>query len=124
MWTDEETLTSGTFRFIPDRPVPARFIQFRILNKRFFDCAGLKVLDTIRSTPFDLRIALPDEAGPAVSLAPADDGSERHGSSDSKSPPSADVGTGAAVDSPPSSSRPDLAAKPLGEPVLIPKAPF
>jgi hypothetical protein len=124
MWTDEETMTSGTFRFIPDRPVTTRFVQYRILNKRFFDCAGLEVLDTIRSTPFDLRLALPDEAGPAVSLAPADDGSERHGSSDSKSPPSADAGTGAAVGSPPSSSRPDLAAKPLSEPVLELRAPF
>lgn len=77
MWTDEETMTSGTFRLTPERPVTTRFVQYRILNKRFFDCAGLEVLDSIRSTPFDLRIALPDEAGPAVSLAPADDGSER-----------------------------------------------
>jgi len=79
MWTDEETMTSGTFRFIPGQPVTTRFVQYRILNKHFFDCAGLEVLDTIRSTPFDLRIALPDEAGPAVSLAPIDGGSEKPG---------------------------------------------
>ena len=41
---------------------------------------GVELTDLIRSTPFDLRLALPDEAGPAVSLAPADDGSERPGS--------------------------------------------
>jgi hypothetical protein len=84
MWTDEETMTSGTFRLIPDQPVTTRYVQYRILNKRFFDCAGLEVLDSIRSAPFDLRIALPDEAGPAVSLAPVDDGSEKPGSFDAR----------------------------------------
>ncbi len=87
MWTDEETMTSGTFRLIPDRPVTTRFVQYRIANKRFFDCAGLEVLDAIGSAPFDLRIALPDEAGPAVSLAPADDGSEPSRSSFRKDKP-------------------------------------
>src|ERR1035438_8864982 len=72
MWTDEETMAAGTFRLIPDQPVTTRYVRYRILNKRFFDCAGLEVLDSIRRAPFDLRIALPDEAGPAVSLAPED----------------------------------------------------
>jgi len=46
-------------------------------HRRLSRLLGLEVLDTIRSAPFDLRIALPDEAGPTVSLAPADDGSEK-----------------------------------------------
>jgi hypothetical protein len=80
VWTDEETMTSGTFRLIPAQPVSARFVQYRVANKRFFDCAGLEVLDSIHSTPFDLRVALPDEAGPISSFAPSDDGSETSGS--------------------------------------------
>ena len=75
MWTDEETMTSGTFRFVPDRPVTARYVQYRVSNHRIFDCAGLEVLDSIQSEPFDLRIVLPDEAGSVKSQLPADDGS-------------------------------------------------
>jgi hypothetical protein len=93
MWTDEETMTSGTFRLVPDQPVTTRYVQYRIRNQRFFDCAGLEVLDSIRTTPFDLRLALPDEAGPIVSLVPADDGAERPRSPGGKNPASAGAGT-------------------------------
>lgn len=75
MWTDEETMSSGTFRCIPANPVTARYVQYRVTNRRFFDCAGLEVLDSIRSESFDLRLALPDEAGPIASHLPPDDGS-------------------------------------------------
>jgi hypothetical protein len=77
MWTDEETLTSGTFRLIPHGRVTARYVQYQVTNRRFFDCAGLEVLDSIQNEPFDLRLALPDEAGPTKCLAPEDDGSPR-----------------------------------------------
>jgi len=120
MWTDEESMTSGTFRLVPARPVTTRFVQYRIRNQRFFDCAGLEVLDSIGSAPFDLRIALPDEAGPAVSLAPADDGSERSGRPDAKNPPSPNGGARAAAISQPAASGSKLAANPMGEPVLEP----
>ncbi len=76
MWPDDETITSAMFRFIPEQPVPARFVRYQVYNKRIFACAGLEVLDALQHRPFDLGIALPDEAGPIVSLAPADDGSE------------------------------------------------
>jgi hypothetical protein len=79
MWTDEETMTSGTFRLVPDRPVTARYVRYRITNKRIFDCAGLEVLDSIQSAPFDLRIALPDEPGPVNGELPYDDGSANSG---------------------------------------------
>ena len=72
-------MTSGTFRCVPKQPVTARYVKFKITNKRIFDCAGIEVLDSIQLTPFDLRLALPDEAGPVTSLAPADDGSENSG---------------------------------------------
>ncbi len=61
MWTDEETMAGHTFRLVPEKPVTARFVQFRISNKRLFDCTELEVLDSIKSEPFDLRLALPDE---------------------------------------------------------------
>lgn len=76
MWPDDETLTSATFRFVPRAPVTARYVKYQVTNKRIFDCAGLEVLDSFKSEPFDLRLALPDEAGPIKNLAPADDGSE------------------------------------------------
>jgi len=79
MWTDAETMTSGTFRLVPDRPVTARYVQYRVTNKRIFDCAGLEVVDTIQSAPFDLRIALPDDAGPIRSQLPYGDGSANSG---------------------------------------------
>jgi len=61
MWTDEETMTGHTFRLVPGKPVTARFVQYRVSNRRLFDCTELEVLDSIRSEPFDLRLALPDE---------------------------------------------------------------
>ncbi|HEY5910254.1 MAG TPA: hypothetical protein VJA21_06575 [Verrucomicrobiae bacterium] len=80
MWPDDETMTSAMFRCLPVRAVPARYVRFQIANKRIVDCAGIEVLDTVKSEPFDLRVALPDEAGPVVSLVPEDDGGEREGS--------------------------------------------
>ncbi len=76
MWPDEETLTSAMFRCIPADPVAARYVKFQITNKRIINCAGIEVLDSIKAEPFDLRVALPDEAGPIVSLAPEDDGGD------------------------------------------------
>ena len=79
MWPDNESITSATFRFVRTMPVMARYVKYQVTNKRIFDCAGLEVLDSIKSEPFDLRLALTDEAGPAKSLAPPDDGSENSG---------------------------------------------
>jgi len=59
MWPDDETMTSATFRCVPEHPVKARYVQFRIFSERIFDCAGIEVLDWIKYEPFDLRIALP-----------------------------------------------------------------
>jgi hypothetical protein len=56
---DEEIMTGGTFRVIPDKPVTARYIQYKITNARNFCCTELEVLDAIKSDPFNLRIALP-----------------------------------------------------------------
>ena len=56
-----EKLTGATFRFIPEKPIKARHVQYRVTNKRAFDVTELEVLDRIEFKPFDLRIALPDE---------------------------------------------------------------
>ena len=82
VWPDDETMTSATFRLIPEHSVTARYVKYHITNQRIFDCAAIEVLDSIKLEPFDLRIALPDEAGPITSLAPADDGSENSGGPD------------------------------------------
>jgi hypothetical protein len=58
---DHEVLQGTTFRVIPDKPVEARYVQYKITNRRMFCCTELEVLDAIRFDPFDLRIALPAE---------------------------------------------------------------
>jgi len=59
MYPDHEVIQGHTFRLIPPAPVKARYVQYRVRNRRFFDCTELEVLDAIRLEPFDLRIALP-----------------------------------------------------------------
>jgi hypothetical protein len=61
MWPDEETITGATFRLIPDKPVTARYVQYKVENARIFCATEVEVLESIRKEPFDLRIALPDE---------------------------------------------------------------
>jgi hypothetical protein len=61
MVPDNEELTGATFRLIPRTPTEARYVQFKIRNKRIIDVTELEVLDAIELKPFDLRIALPDE---------------------------------------------------------------
>jgi len=64
MLPDCEALTGYTFRLIPDKPVKARYVQYKVTSKRWFDCTELEVLDSIKLDPFDIRIALPDEPAP------------------------------------------------------------
>jgi hypothetical protein len=56
---DDETLTGYTFRLIPKAPVVARHVRYRITTPRMICVTELEVLDAIRFTPFDLRVALP-----------------------------------------------------------------
>src|SRR5262249_44736590 len=102
MWPDDESITSATFRFVPATPVTARYVKYEVTNNRIFDCAGLEVLDSIKSESFDLRLALPDEAGPIRPLAPPDDGSDKSGVPTSA--PSASEGTQRRTEAPPTRS--------------------
>jgi hypothetical protein len=61
MWPDDETISGLTCRLIPEQPVTARHVQYKVTSERFFCCTELEVLDAIKYEPFDLRLALPDE---------------------------------------------------------------
>jgi hypothetical protein len=62
LWPDHECIQGDTFRLVPEKPAEARFVQYKVTSSRFFDCTEVEVLDSIKFEPFDLRIALPDEA--------------------------------------------------------------
>jgi hypothetical protein len=61
MMPDDETATGPTFDLVPPQPVQARYVRFRITPARSLIVSEVQVLDSVRSEPFDLRIALPDE---------------------------------------------------------------
>ncbi|MEA3209423.1 MAG: hypothetical protein QOE70_2480 [Chthoniobacter sp.] len=72
MLPDNEELKGATFRVIPPKPVPARYVQYKVTSNRMFVATEVEVLDAINFKPFDLQIALPDEkaaAAPLVSQA-------------------------------------------------------
>jgi hypothetical protein len=58
---DDETGTGPIFELIPEKPVEARYVRFKITPERSLTVSEVQVLDFIRYEPFDLRIALPDE---------------------------------------------------------------
>jgi hypothetical protein len=59
VWPDDEKITGHTFRLVPEKPVTARYVQYKVSSGRNFCCTELEVLDSIKSEPFDMRIALP-----------------------------------------------------------------
>ncbi len=61
IWPDDEKISGHTFRIIPEKPVRARYVKYKITNYRFFDVTELEVLDSIKFEPFALGIALPDQ---------------------------------------------------------------
>jgi hypothetical protein len=61
MMPDDETATGFTYDLVPQEPVEARYIRFKVTAERTLTVSEVQVLDWIRHTPFDLRIALPDE---------------------------------------------------------------
>jgi len=60
-WPDEEVIAGHNFELIPPAPVDARFVKFKVTPERALTVSEVEVLDFIRSEPFDLRLALPDE---------------------------------------------------------------
>ena len=61
MMPDDETATGFTYNLVLKAPVEARYVRFKTDAERTLTVSEVQVLDWIRYTPFDLRIALPDE---------------------------------------------------------------
>jgi hypothetical protein len=59
MLPDEETLCGDTFRLIPEKPVPTRYVKYKVTSVRMFCATELEVLDAIKFEPYDFKIALP-----------------------------------------------------------------
>ncbi|UCG58467.1 MAG: hypothetical protein JSU70_02960 [Phycisphaerales bacterium] len=60
MLPDDETATGFAYDLVPEEPVEARYVCFRIEAERTLTVSEVQVLDWIRCEPFDLRIALAD----------------------------------------------------------------
>ena len=60
MMPDDQTATGFTYDLVPEEPVEARYVRFKITAKRTLTVSEVQVLDRTRHRPFDLRIALPD----------------------------------------------------------------
>jgi hypothetical protein len=61
IWPDEESETGPVLTLVPRQPVQARYVRYKITARRFTDVSEVMVLDSIKSEPFDLRIALPEK---------------------------------------------------------------
>lgn len=61
MAPDDESFGAYSFFLILQEPVAARYVRYRVTSPGFFCPTELFALDEMRSEPFDLRIALPDE---------------------------------------------------------------
>ena len=61
MLADDETATGWNFERIPEKPVDARYVRFKLTAARSVVVSEVQVFDAIRYEPFDLRIALPGE---------------------------------------------------------------
>ena len=61
---DDEHAQGFNHTLIPAKPVQARYVRFAITPARILTVSEVQVLDGIKFEPFDLRIALPDEAPP------------------------------------------------------------
>jgi hypothetical protein len=59
MMPDDETATGFTYDLIPDKPVNARYVRFKITPQRTLTVSEVQVLDTINQKPFPLPILQP-----------------------------------------------------------------
>lgn len=60
-WPDEEVIAAHPFEHGLPAPVEARYVRFTITPARTVTVSEVEVLDGIRSDPFDLRIAMPED---------------------------------------------------------------
>jgi hypothetical protein len=61
MLPDEETARGWNFERLPEQPVRARYVRFKITPMRILGVTEVQALEFIRYEPFEMRIALPDD---------------------------------------------------------------
>jgi hypothetical protein len=66
MMPDDETATGFTYDLVPTGSVQARYVRFKITPERTLTVSEVQVLNYIETSPFDLRIALPDAKRPGT----------------------------------------------------------
>ncbi len=59
--TDEETARAWNYERIPEAPVSARYVRYKVTPRRALCISEVQALKSIRYEPFDIRIALPDD---------------------------------------------------------------
>ncbi|MHC4111191.1 MAG: hypothetical protein ACYSUY_08950, partial [Planctomycetota bacterium] len=66
MMPDDETATGFTYDLVPTGSVQARYVRFKITPERTLTVSEVQVLNYIETSPFDLRITLPDAKRPGT----------------------------------------------------------
>jgi hypothetical protein len=73
MLPDDETAQGFNFTKLLSAPISARFVRFKIKPQRILGISEVQALDSVAEKPFDLRLALPDEAVIAPQASGTDD---------------------------------------------------
>jgi len=60
LWPQDERNCGYNFPLVLEKPVEARYVQFRLTPARIMSVSEVQALDFIRYEPFDLKVALPD----------------------------------------------------------------
>jgi hypothetical protein len=61
MWNDEETFKAHNFLLVPEKPVQARYVQYKITPSRKVAVTEVQVLESVKLEPFDLKLAMPND---------------------------------------------------------------
>lgn len=62
MWTDEETFCGHNHLLVTPQPVEARYVKYAVAPKRSVLITEVQALESVKSEPLDLKIALPNPA--------------------------------------------------------------
>jgi len=73
MLPDDETAQGFNFTKLLAAPISARYVRFKVKPQRILGISEVQALDSVAERPFDLRLALPDEAVIAPQASGTDD---------------------------------------------------
>jgi len=59
IWPDDEVIAAHNYQLVPQSPVKARYVKYKITPERAMTVSEVEVLDGIKYEPYDLRLALP-----------------------------------------------------------------